>query len=229
MNKPTLLVLHGALGAKAQFTALEEALSNNFNVYTLEFEGHGNNEAEGAFSIDRFVMQTHATLRALDWTNTLVFGYSMGGYVALKLEATHPGTFSKIVTLGTKFNWTPEAAAQETRMLNPEKIAEKVPAFAVYLQSLHGEDHWKNVMGRTAEMMLEMGNRPPVDAAVLAQIQPSVICLRGEKDQMVTEAETLWAVDALPNALYLEMPEWQHPIDKIPTADLAKVVAEKLQ
>ena len=37
----------------------------------------------------------------------LCFGYSMGGYAALLLEAMSPGTLGGVVTLGTKFEWTP--------------------------------------------------------------------------------------------------------------------------
>ena len=36
-----LLLLHGALGSKEQFTALNEQLSSEFEVHTLDFEGHG--------------------------------------------------------------------------------------------------------------------------------------------------------------------------------------------
>jgi len=228
--KPQLLILHGALGAKKQFTPIVELLKAHFEVYCLEFDGHGTlSEYSGTFSIDHFVSQTAATLKALGWEKPMVFGYSMGGYVALKLEAEHPGTFERIVTLGTKFNWTPETAAQEARMLNPEKILEKIPAFGLYLASLHNEQQWKSLMVKTAEMMLEMGNHPPVTEEILAKVFTNVFCLRGEKDAMVTTEETVWAVNALPDSRFEEIAEWQHPIDKIPVNELIEVLLEKLQ
>ena len=228
--KPQLLILHGALGAKKQFTSIVDLLKPNFDVYCLEFDGHGTlSEYSGEFSIDHFASQTNATLKALGWEKPLVFGYSMGGYVALKLEAEHSETFERIITLGTKFNWTPESAAQEARMLNPEKIQEKIPAFGLYLASLHGEPEWKSLMVKTGEMMLEMGNHPPVTEEVLAKVSIPVLCLRGSKDVMVNAEETMWAVNALPNSSFGEMDEWQHPIDKIPTNELAEVLLEKLK
>ena len=54
----------------------------------------------------------------------------MGGYVALQLANKHPKYVQKIITLGTKFAWDKETAAKEVKMLNPEKIEEKIPAFA---------------------------------------------------------------------------------------------------
>lgn len=227
--KPHLLLLHGALGAKKQFSELTKLLSPHFEVYVLEFDGHGTlSNYSGEFSINHFALQTKATLRALGWEKPLVFGYSMGGYVAVKLESDQPGTFSSILTLGTKFNWTPESAAQEARMLNPEKIEEKIPAFGVYLASLHGETEWKTLMKRTAEMMTEMGNHPPVTEEVLSRVSPKTVCLRGGKDVMVSQEETLWAVNALQNAAYEEIDEWPHPIDKIPANRLSDLIVNRL-
>jgi len=113
-------------------------------------------------------------------------------------------------------------------MLNPEKIEEKIPAFGVYLASLHGNPEWKILMGKTAQMMVKMGNHPPITEEVLSKVSPNVVCLRGSKDVMVNEEETRWAVNALPNAQFEEKAEWQHPIDKVPANELVQVIVEKL-
>jgi hypothetical protein len=36
-----LLFLHGALGAKSQFSEIEELLSGSFSVHSINFSGHG--------------------------------------------------------------------------------------------------------------------------------------------------------------------------------------------
>lgn len=41
MSKPDLMLLHGALGSRAQFSSLEPVLGETFRVHTLDFEGHG--------------------------------------------------------------------------------------------------------------------------------------------------------------------------------------------
>lgn len=228
--KPQLLILHGALGAKKQFSELAILLSSKFEVYCLEFDGHGTLSGySGELTISHFVSQTAATLRALGWTKPFVFGYSMGGYVALKLEAEHAGTFASILTLGTKFNWNPESAAQEARMLNPEKILEKIPAFGLYLASLHGDEEWKALMVKTGKMMLEMGNHPPITEEVLNKVSIPVTCLRGSKDVMVNAEETQWAVNSLQQAESIEMEEWPHPIDKVPVQQLTDFISGHFQ
>jgi len=80
------------------------------------------------------------------------------------------------------------------------------------------------VINRTADMMLEMGNRPPITEEVLAKVQIPVTCLRGEKDAMVNHDETLWAAKYLINSKSEEIPGWLHPIDKIPTNELVEQI-----
>ena len=77
----------------------------------------------------------------------------MGGYVALSAAIKAPRRFSKIITLGTKFSWSPAEAKKEIQLLNPEIIQEKVPAFANRLSHIHGKEHWQNLMLKTAQMM----------------------------------------------------------------------------
>lgn len=216
-----LLLLHGALGAGQQLNALKDQLSSAYQVAICEFEGHGVTASSASFSIQQFVTNTHALLNQLDWKQPLVFGYSMGGYVALKMESEQPGTFEQIVTLGTKFNWNEASAIKESKMLNPAVILEKVPKYANYLEQLHGEN-WQNVLTKTASMMLEMGQNPPLTHDALARIAIDVHFMRGEKDVMVDLDETRWAANGVQHGKVIEIPEWQHPIDRIPTNELVK-------
>lgn len=218
-----LIILHGALGAKSQFEQLIPQLTNHLNVFTLDFSGHGTNSGDEIdFSIERFAKDLKEFMKQNDLHKPLVFGYSMGGYVSLKLESMEPNSFEKIVTLGTKFNWNPESAEKEAKMLNAEKIAEKVPAFAAYLKSLHGENEWKIVLPKTAKMMLELGNTPALSPDDFHGIQIPVLLLRGEKDVMVTKEETTETQYLLGNGSYREVAEWQHPINLVPSDQLVQ-------
>lgn len=218
-----LIILHGALGAQSQFEQLAAALSDNFKIYTLDFDGHGTKSGmETNFSIERFAQNLHDFMQENQLHKPLIFGYSMGGYVALKLESQHPGSLEKLVTLGTKFDWNPESAEKESKMLNPGKIEEKVPAFAAYLESLHGANEWKTVLHRTAAMMLELGNNPALKPEDLRQIEIPVTLLRGSKDNMVTAEETQHVRELLIHAAYHELANWQHPINLVPSKELAQ-------
>ncbi len=154
-----ILLLHGALGSKDQFDGLQTALSAQFKVHTFNFSGHGRRPSHHhAFTIQNFCHEV------LDWMNenyiktTDVFGYSMGGYVALWMARFYPDRIGRIFTLGTKLKWNEEEAEREIKLLNPEKIVEKVPAFAQALAQLHGEHEWKSVMTKTAALMRDLAH-----------------------------------------------------------------------
>lgn len=224
MERKHLILLHGALGAKMQLEKLAHSLENRLEVTILEFAGHGNTPRSGSFGIELFAKQLKAHLEKKDIQKPLVFGYSMGGYVALKCAVRNPGIFEKLITLGTKFNWTPETAEQEVKQLNPDKIQEKVPEFAAYLKRLHGEENWRKVLVETGNMMLEMGSNPPLSPDDLKALSFPVVFLRGSGDRMVTEVETQPYVQAAKNGIYQEIADWKHPIDKIPVEELEKVL-----
>jgi pimeloyl-ACP methyl ester carboxylesterase len=218
-----LIILHGALGAKSQFEQLAAQLKGHFHVYTLEFDGHGTKSTEEAdFTIELFAQNLKEFMQENNIQKPLVFGYSMGGYVALKLESQYPGSIEKLVTLGTKFDWNPESAEKEAKMLNAEKIEEKVPSFAAYLKSLHGDNNWKTVLQRTAKMMLELGNKPALKSYDFHHILIPVHLLRGEKDAMVTKEETAEVQHLLRNGSYNEIADWLHPINLVPSDQLAQ-------
>ena len=145
----------------------------------------------------------------------IVFGYSMGGYVAIYTEAMFPNSFEKIITLGTKFSWTPDIAAREVRMLQPEIIEEKVPKFAAHLAEMHAPNDWKTVMNATAEMMESMGENPPLDDVEISQIVCPVILTLGGKDNMVSYAETDAIKTKIPYAEFHSFENFEHPMEKV--------------
>jgi esterase/lipase len=217
-----LLVLHGALGAQQQFEELKTLLESQFAVHTLNFEGHGGRASNQPFSMDLFVENVRDYLHENNLSSCSVFGYSMGGYVALKLAAKFPGTVNEIVTLGTKFGWSPEIALKETAMLNPEKIEEKVPKFATALVQLHAPIDWKEVMRKTAQLMLELGDQPALSDTELTSIDIPVTLLLGSEDVMVTVEETTVVQQQLPHATFEQVQGWQHPIERVNKEELAQ-------
>lgn len=211
----SIILLHGALGADRQLEPLKVHLSDSFDVHVLCFEGHGNRKATRALAIEHFSENLTDFIRENKLEKSLVFGYSMGGYVALYTEAKSPGTFAKIVTLGTKFRWNPDVAAKEVRMLQPEIIEDKVPKFAEHLSRMHAPNDWKENMRDTAKMMEKMGEHPPFNDVDLSKVSCPVHLLLGEKDMMVSEAETLEILEQLPEARFDMLDAVEHPIEKL--------------
>lgn len=210
-----LLLLHGALGAAATLQPLQDLLQSSYTVHTLNFSGHGGEPLPEAFRIELFADDVLQYLDQHNLQQVDVFGYSMGGYVALYLALYHPTRIGRIFTLATKFAWSPETAAKEARMLQPEKIEEKVPQFAATLAARHAPQDWKAVMHKTADMMQHLGEQPLLTADNLPQISIPVQVSVGDRDNMVSVEETAWAYRHLPNARLLVLPDTRHPLELV--------------
>lgn len=222
-----LLLLHGAIGSSEQLIPLANQLKNKFNVHTMDFDGHGNNKNTATkFSIELFAQNI------LDWMNENkivrihIFGYSMGGYVALHLAALYPERVGQIFTLATKFNWSPEIATEQTKLLNPEKIIEKIPAFAQSLEKRHQLNNWKEVLRKTSSMMLSMGEKPPLTQSLLSLVTCPVLLAVGDNDKMVSVDETKRVSELLQNARMFIISNTAHPIEEVDVLNLCDIVSD---
>jgi len=211
-----LLLLHGAIGSSVQLQLLAEQMKENYRVHTLNFSGHGGNKIPYAdFSIELFAKDVLNWMEENAFSKINIFGYSMGGYVALYLAKHHPEKIGKIFTLATKFNWSPEIAQQEIKLLNPEKISEKLPVFAESLAKRHAPADWKMVLSKTASMMLNMGEKNPLSKNDFQNIHHPIILSIGDADKMVSAEETENVAKLLQNGNLLILPNTAHPIEQV--------------
>lgn len=213
--KEQLLLLHGALGSTAPFDSIIKPLENTYEVYTLNFDGHGGEPIPEHFSIDLFTNNVIDFLNTKAIDNITVFGYSMGGYVALNAALKVPQKIKKIITLGTKFDWSVATAEKEVKLLNPVVIEEKLPKFAQKLSLEHQPEDWKVIMEKTAQMMLGMANGAKLKDADFKVIDIPVTLGLGSLDHMVSYDETEHVAKLLPNSKLVQLEGVKHPIDMV--------------
>lgn len=227
MSYPVLL-LHGALGAASQFETLQQILeAQGKKVYTLNFSGHGGKAAsQKGFSIPVFADEVFDFLEQNALSQVDIFGYSMGGYVALWLASHHPEKINKIFTLGTKFDWSEEGAALEMKKLNPDKILEKVPAFAKVLEERHKPLDWKAVMRNTADLMQDLGREPLLNQEALCSIDTQACIAVGDSDDMVNRFHSEEVSKLLTNASFMILKETPHMIERVNCTLLTQTLNE---
>ena len=219
-----ILLLAGALGEKGQFDGLIGALEGKFELHTLNFSGHGATHMPAAFSIELFAQNVLDYLEEQAIGQISIFGYSMGGYVALYLARFYPEKVAKVFTLGTKWEWTPEIAAKEVRMLDPEKIEAKIPAFAQLLANRHQPNDWKAILHKTAEMMRSLGACPPLQGTDFESVNQVVRIAIGDRDNMVTLDETIAVYGLLPQGQLQVFPSTPHPFEQVATLRLTQAL-----
>lgn len=223
-----LILLHGALGCTISLSPTIESLSTEFNCHTFNFSGHGKQPfSQEGFGIEYFAEELKEFIKEKELTQPDIFGYSMGGYVALYLAFQHPGLLGKIITLGTKFGWSPQSAAKETSRMNPELMIEKIPAYTTKLENLHGPQ-WKELIWQTAGMMMELGESPLLNIELLSSLEERVLIMRGSEDQMVNDVESKWAVANLPKGNFKSLQGQVHPIEKVDILLLSEAIVNFL-
>jgi pimeloyl-ACP methyl ester carboxylesterase len=214
--KQHLLLLHGAIGSKQQLQELADILEHKYIVHTISFSAHGGTSISNEpFSIELFAQEVLSYLEEKNITQTTVFGYSMGGYVALYLAKHFPQKINKVITLATKFHWDEEIAAKEIKMLDADLIQKKLPAFAQQLQERHAPQDWRVVLEKTKEMMVGLGKKNPLQLKDYANVEAPCLLLLGDRDKMISMEETINVYKQFPNAQFGMLPDTPHPIEQV--------------
>lgn len=223
-----IVLLHGAIGATDQLEPLATALEQKqFRVHRFSFSGHGNVPFRNQFGIGQFAAELEEFMQEHSLEKPAIFGYSMGGYVALYVAKTKPALLGSIITLGTKFAWSPEIAAKEINMLDANTILEKVPKFAEALKARHGAG-WQTLLQKTAEMMTTLGREPALKEEDFPVIEPNVLMGLADHDTMVSLDETLHVFKALKQADLYMLPRTKHPIETVSAPLLAEIISHYL-
>lgn len=214
--KHTILLLHGALATEAQLKSLARELPPFYQVLSFSFRGHGGQPLPtNAFSMKDMAHEVMSFIRENTLPPVHVFGYSMGGYAALAAAVEAPELFSSITTLGTKFDWSPATAMAETRLLDAERMREKVPQFAQQLEALHAPTPLPELLTATAALMRNLGDAPLLTTANVAQLEVPVQVLVGELDKTAGVDASQAFVDHMPRATFEILMNTPHPLEKV--------------
>lgn len=219
-----IILLHGALGSKEDLLTLSKELNmRGINVFSFSFSGHGRCPFNEKFGIETFTLELENFILEHNLKNTSIFGYSMGGYIALNLSLKRTDLIKNIITLGTKFNWNEHAVEKETRILNPNLMQEKIPSYVDMLKTKHGSD-WKELVEKTAQMMKDIGNKNYLNSQTLKNIKHKVLIGLGDKDQMVGFDETIMVYQALPKGAMFVLPNTKHSLETIDSNFLCTII-----
>ena len=109
-GKP-LVVLHGAFGWATAFPTLAKSRQ----VIAVELQGHGHTaDIDRPLTYEQMADDTAALLKHLKIERADIFGYSMGGTVALAVAIRHPGLVGKVAINGSHYSKMEQAYEPET-------------------------------------------------------------------------------------------------------------------
>lgn len=222
-HAPPLIVLHGALGSTALETdRLIRHWEKYFRVFALDFMGHG---ASSAFektppTWNDFTANVEALIDHVQLADAALFGFSMGGGVALEVARRHPNAISRLAVHGVNVRWSESEVAPMTSPMHLDDL--EGTFWARRLAETHGQDRWRSLVRR----MIAFTERLPQSSNQMTEIamseikQPTLVSI-GDRDRYfdVRHAVHLWR--HLPNAHLWVIPGLDHPIQHVDTEAFA--------
>lgn len=139
-SRPSVLFLHGAGGSTRLDTApLMRRLESSFHVVGLDLTGHGETSfpSNEELTMARFVEEVHVALDTLELTSTHIFGFSLGGAVALQFAATHPDRVDRLGLFAPNAEWDRPLADKLIARLHLDTLRSRVPERAERLEREH--------------------------------------------------------------------------------------------
>src|SRR5213592_844878 len=110
-GKP-LIMLHGGFGTFEMFTALSPALALDHQVIGVDLYGHGRTVFTDRFiCFEQMADDIAGLIHHLGLEKADLFGFSLGGAVALQTAIRHPERVNKLVVISILFKrtgWYPE-------------------------------------------------------------------------------------------------------------------------
>lgn len=131
-----LVMLHGAYMTISGFGDLLPALAEDRQVIAVELQGHGHTaDVDRPITYEGMADDVAALIRELGLREVDVYGFSMGGGVALQLAIRHPELLRKLVVVsaGHTYDVMPADLAASFETITPEMFA-GTPFEAAYLE-----------------------------------------------------------------------------------------------
>ena len=176
-----VVLLHGSfMTIDLAYGQLIPELSKNRKVIALELRGHGRTaDIDRPLSFEPMADDVANLLKYLKIESADVFGYSMGGTVALQLAARHPEAVRKLIIASAVFKsdgWTPETGAAIGN-LKPEFL-EQTPIKKEYDRLAPDPKHWPQFI----EKVKQVSHKPFDFTAEAKTLKCPTLVILGDSD-----------------------------------------------
>ncbi|MEY4966684.1 MAG: hypothetical protein RL274_2267 [Pseudomonadota bacterium] len=199
-ERPAIVLVHGFGSSRSQnwkstgwYGGLTEA---GFSILAMDCRGHGDSgkpHDEAAYGHDHMADDVLAVMDAAGVNEALLCGYSMGGFIGLRLLASHPERIRKLALAGVGENYlqdritAPAArAGLADALLTPDKDSITDPKAKMFraFADQSGKDRFA-----LAACMRAMSPRLP--PATLAALQRPILVVCGALDDVAGRPEPL--------------------------------------
>jgi pimeloyl-ACP methyl ester carboxylesterase len=181
-----LVLLHGAYMTIEMFGEVLPLLAQGRQVIAVELQGHGRTaDIDRPLRYEQMADDTAALLRHLGIEQAEVFGYSMGGGVALQVAIRHPEVVRKLVVASASY--TSDGAHPELMEMIPSITPEAFagsPIEEAYLRTAPNPDDFPTLVAKLKQLDMEPFAWPPEDIRGIAA--PTLLII-GDSDAIRLE------------------------------------------
>ena len=224
---PPLVVLHGALGSTALETdRLVRFWERRFRVLAIDLRGHGaSSPLVSAPTWTETVDDVEAVITALGIDRFRLFGFSMGGGVALATAARLGARVERLAVHGVNVRWS---AAEVAAMVGPMRdVAEAFPFWAQRLAETHGADRWRALVAQVVAFTTRLPDEHMIVEVMCAITAPTLIS-HGDADRFFDLAHPLALRREIPDAHLWVIPGLDHAVQGVDAEAFARAVGDHL-
>lgn len=180
-GRPLLLLHGGGSSIRTTFGAVLPALARTRRVIAIEQQGHGRTaDIDRPLSFEQMADDGAALLGSLGVAEADVFGFSVGGNVALQMAIRHPERVGRLVVGSTFYRTEALAPAVRASFAGPVTPADMpAPLREEYLRIAPHPEHLQRQIDKLMAMLGGFRDWPP---QMLQAIRAPTLVLLGNAD-----------------------------------------------
>jgi pimeloyl-ACP methyl ester carboxylesterase len=175
-----LLLLNGGLSTISIFSNVIPELSKHFRVIVADAPGEGRSEQADSLSYKILASYTSKMIDLLKLDSVYVYGFSLGGAIALQLAADRPDKVKMTIVHSAIYNYDGFGPGFGGDKVTPEMM-EAHPQFWLndHLKKSPQKEKWKKFLQDFTKMM---SAREVISEERLKQIKHPVLVVQGDQD-----------------------------------------------
>jgi pimeloyl-ACP methyl ester carboxylesterase len=221
MGNNVMLLVHGGGGNAQEMQPFANAFNPQMQCVGLNLLGHGGRPIPASHSLDEMADDLAENIIRAGLQGNFLFGYCAGALVVLNLLIRHRKIVQAAILLAPRYRYDPNVLAHYFYLQSEERLTRPDCARAKQYEAAQGP-RWLEVARNNREMYASFGQRPPIDEALLQQIDCPVMVIGPTNDPTTTHAEAADLARHIPRSTLLTLHGSAHPVTALPIAQIAK-------
>lgn len=201
------VLLHGGLGALADFNGILARLPAQFRYIGVDLRGHGKSTLGSArLSYERYQADVEAVLEHLGIRSFYLLGFSDGGIVSYRMAAHTPARVQKLITLGAQWRISADDPTFEMLgSLTGEMWEEMFPESVEYYEKVNPQPDFDALVKAGVEVWTDTGSTGYPHETV-RNIQAPLLIVRGDEDHLLSLTEVVELRDRVQGTSFMNIP-----------------------